>query len=95
MTDAARGPALPCLLPAIGPRYRGEASRFAVDRGTMFQGITLISVPVLPPAWEPLLILTGAGRSHDLEAEALEPLCRAMQSAAARLSESIRLLRLH
>ncbi len=67
---------------------------FAVDRGTMFQGITLISVPVLSPAWEPLLILTGAGRSHDLEAEALEPLCRAMQSAAARLSESIRLLRL-
>ncbi len=67
---------------------------FAVDRGTMFQGITLISVPVLSPAWEPLLILTGAGRSHDLEAEALEPLCRAMQSAAARLSESVRLLRL-
>ena len=67
---------------------------FAVDRGTMFQGITLISAPVLSPAWEPLLILTGAGRSHDLGAEALEPLCRAMQSAAARLSESIRLLRL-
>ena len=67
---------------------------FAVDRGTMFQGITLISVPVLSPAWEPLLILTGAGRSHDLEAEALEPLCRAMQSAAARLAESVRLLRL-
>jgi DNA-binding IclR family transcriptional regulator len=67
---------------------------FAVDRGTMFQGITLISVPVLSPAWEPLLILTAAGRSHDLEAEALDPLCRAMQSAAARLSESVRLLRL-
>jgi len=67
---------------------------FAVDRGTMFQGITLISVPVLSPAWEPLLILTGAGRSYDLEAEVLEPLCRAMQSAAARLSESGRLLRL-
>jgi hypothetical protein len=59
---------------------------------TMFQGITLISVRVLSPAWEPLLILTGAGRSHDLEA--LEPLCRAMQSAAARPSESVRLLRL-
>jgi IclR family transcriptional regulator, KDG regulon repressor len=67
---------------------------FAVDCGTMFQGITLISVPVLSPAWEPLLILTCAGRSHDLQAEALEPLCRAMQSAAARLSESVRLLRL-
>jgi DNA-binding IclR family transcriptional regulator len=67
---------------------------FAVDRGAMFRGITLVSVPVLSPAWEPLLILTAAGRSHDLEAEALEPLCRAMQSAAARLSESVRLLRL-
>jgi len=67
---------------------------FAVDRGTMFQGITLISVPVLSPAWEPLMILTGAGRSHDLEGEVLEPLCRAMQSAAARLSESVRLMRL-
>jgi DNA-binding IclR family transcriptional regulator len=67
---------------------------FAVDHGTMFQGITLISVPVLSPAWEPLLILTGAARSHDLESEALEPLCRAMQSAAARLSASVRLLRL-
>jgi DNA-binding IclR family transcriptional regulator len=67
---------------------------FAVDRGTMFQGITLISVPVLSPSWEPLLILTGAGRSHDLTADVLDPLCRAMQSAAARLSESVRLLRL-
>lgn len=67
---------------------------FAVDRGTMFQGITLISVPVLSPAWEPLLILTSAGRSHHLDAGALEPLCRAMQSAAARLSESVRLLHL-
>lgn len=67
---------------------------FAIDRGTMFQGITLISAPVLSPAWEPLLILTCAGRSHDLGDEALEPLCHAMQSAAARLSESVRLLRL-
>jgi DNA-binding IclR family transcriptional regulator len=67
---------------------------FAVDRGAMFQGITLVSVPVLSPSWEPLLILTAAGHSHDLDSEALEPLCRAMQSAAARLSESVRLLRL-
>jgi len=67
---------------------------FAVDRGAMFQGITLVSVPVLSPSWEPLLILTAAGHSHDLHAEALEPLCRAMQSAATRLSESVRLLRL-
>src|SRR5712691_1077907 len=67
---------------------------FAVDRGAMFQGITLVSVPVLSPSWELLLILTAAGQSHDLDAEALAPLSRAMQSAAARLSESVRLLRL-
>src|SRR5271156_2595596 len=67
---------------------------FAVDRGAMFQGITLVSVPVLSPSWELLLILTAAGHSHDLDAEALGALSRAMQSAAARLSESARLLRL-
>jgi DNA-binding IclR family transcriptional regulator len=76
---------------------RVEAARksgFAVDCGTMFQGITLLSVPVLSPSWELLLILTAAGHSHDLGGEALGPLSRAMQSAAARLSESVRLLRL-
>src|SRR6266851_9440978 len=67
---------------------------FAVDRGAMFQGITLVSVPVLSPSWELLLILTAAGQSHDLDAEALGLLSRALQSAAARLSESVRLLRL-
>ena len=67
---------------------------FAVDRGAMFQGITLVSMPVLSPSWELLLILTAAGHSHDLDAEALGALSRAMQSAAARLSESARLLRL-
>jgi DNA-binding IclR family transcriptional regulator len=67
---------------------------FAVDCGAMFQGITLVSVPVLSSTWELLLILTAAGHSHDLHAEALEALSRAMQSAAARLSESARLLRL-
>jgi DNA-binding IclR family transcriptional regulator len=67
---------------------------FAVDRGAMFQGITLVSVPVLSPAWELLLILTAAGHSHDLNDEALGALSRAMQSAATRLSESARLLRL-
>jgi DNA-binding IclR family transcriptional regulator len=67
---------------------------FAVDRGAMFQGITLLSVPVLAPSWELLLILTAAGHSHDLGTEALEALSRAMQSAATRLSESARLLRL-
>jgi DNA-binding IclR family transcriptional regulator len=66
----------------------------AVDRGTMFQGITLVSVPVLSSSWELLLILTAAGHSHHLDVEALGSLSRAMQSAAARLSESVRLLRL-
>jgi len=67
---------------------------FAVDCGAMFQGITLVSVPVLSPSWELLLILTAAGHSHDLDGKALDALSRAMQSAAARLSESARLLRL-
>jgi hypothetical protein len=65
----------------------------------MFQGITQISVPVLSasgpsPSWELLLILTAVGYSHDLDAAAIGPLSRAMQSAAGRLSESLRLLRL-
>ena len=69
-------------------------SGFVVDRGTMFQGITLLSAPVLSPSWQLLLILTAAGHVHDLDGEALGPLSRAMQLAAARLSESVRLLRL-
>jgi DNA-binding IclR family transcriptional regulator len=73
---------------------KARKAGFAVDRGAMFQGITLVSVPVLSPSWELLLILTAAGHSHDLDSEALAPVSRAMQSAAARLSESARLLRL-
>jgi len=69
-------------------------SGFAVDRGNMFRGITLVSVPVLSPSWELLLVLTAAGHSHDLDGDAVGPLARAMQSSAARLSESVRLLRL-
>src|ERR687883_747804 len=69
-------------------------SGFAADRGSMFRGITLVSVPVLSPSWELLLVLTAAGHSHDLEGDAVGPLSRAMQSAAARLSERVRLLRL-
>ena len=71
-----------------------KQSGVAVDRGTMFQGITQVSVPVLSPSWELLLILTAAGHSHDLGDAALGPLGRAMQSAAGRLSESVSLLRL-
>src|SRR5499426_4477291 len=67
---------------------------FAVDRGTMFQGITQVSVPVLSPSWELLLVLTAAGHAHDFDGDAVGPLSRAMQSAAARLSESVPLLRL-
>ena len=67
---------------------------FAVDQGTMFQGITQVSVPVLSPSWELLLVLTAAGHAHDVTGDAVGPLSRAMQSAAARLSESVHLLRL-
>jgi DNA-binding IclR family transcriptional regulator len=69
-------------------------SGFAADRGSMFRGITLVSVPVLSPSWELLLVLTAAGHSHELDGDAVGPLSRAMQSAATRLSESVRLLRL-
>ena len=67
---------------------------FAVDRGTMFRGVTLVSVPVLSPIWELLLILTAAGHSHDLDDEAVATLSRALQSAAGRLSNSLPILRL-
>ena len=71
-----------------------KQSGFAVDRGTMFRGVTLVSVPVLSPSWELLLILTGAGHSHDLGDDAVAALSRALQSAAGRLSDSLPLLRL-
>src|SRR5438270_12796168 len=47
---------------------------FAVDRGTMFQGITQVSVPVLAPSWELLLVLTAAGHAHDFNGDAVGPL---------------------
>lgn len=73
-----------------------EARRvgFAVDRDNMFRGITQVSVPVLSPSSKLLLVLTAAAHSHDIGIDAVGPLSRAMQSAAARLSESVRLLRL-
>lgn len=71
-----------------------KQSGFAVDRGSMFRGVTLVSVPVLSPSWELMLILTAAGHSHDLDDVAVGALSRAMQSAAARLSDSLPLLRL-
>jgi DNA-binding IclR family transcriptional regulator len=67
---------------------------FAVDRGTLFRGLTLVSVPVLSPSWELLLILTAAGHSHDLDEDAVAALSRALRSAADRLSDSLPLLRL-
>ena len=68
-------------------------SGFAVDRGAMFRGVTLVSVPILSPSWELLLILTAAGHSHDLGDDAVGALSRALQSAAGRLSDSLPLLR--
>lgn len=67
---------------------------FSVDRGAMFQGVTLVSVPVLSPSWELLLILTAAGHSHDLDDDALGALSRGLQAVAGRLSDSLPLLRL-
>jgi DNA-binding IclR family transcriptional regulator len=67
---------------------------FSVDRGTMFRGVTLVSVPVLSPSWELLLVLTAAGHSHDFDEEAVGVLSRALQSAAGRVSDSLPLLRL-
>ena len=61
------------VLSPISWRGSREAkqSGFAVDRGTMFRGVTLVSVPVLSPSWELLLILTAAGHSHDLDDDAV------------------------
>src|SRR5947209_7411998 len=56
-------------------------SGFAADRGSMFRGITLVSVPVLSPSWELLLVLTAAGPAHDLDGDACGPIRREMQSA--------------
>jgi DNA-binding IclR family transcriptional regulator len=71
-----------------------KASGFAVDRGAMFQGVTLVSVPVLSPSWELLLILTASGHSHDLDDGEVGALSRRLQAAAGRLSDSVPLLRL-
>lgn len=70
-----------------------KRSGFAVDRDTMFRGATLVSVPVLSPSSELLLILTATGNSRDLTADAVDALSRVLQSAAARLSDSLPLLR--
>ncbi|HVH79091.1 MAG TPA: IclR family transcriptional regulator [Stellaceae bacterium] len=67
---------------------------FAVDRGSMYRGVTLVSAPVLSTSWELLLILTAAGHSHDLDDETMAALSRALVSAAVRLSDSLPLLRL-
>ena len=56
------------------PASQKREAGFAVDRDNMFQGITLVSVPVLSPSSEPLLVLTAAGHSHDRHADALGPL---------------------
>ena len=76
---------------------RAEAAKqsgFAIDRGTMFRGVTQVSVPVLSPSWELSLILTAAGHTDDFDDEAVGGLSRALQSVAARLADSLPLLRL-
>jgi len=73
---------------------QAKQAGFAVDRGTMFRGVTLVSAPVLSRSWELLLILTATGHSHDPDDKAVATLSRALVSAAARLSDSLPLLRL-
>jgi DNA-binding IclR family transcriptional regulator len=84
----------PSFLEFLDQAKEAKHSGFAVDRGGMLQGVTLVSVPVLSPSWELLLTLTAAGYSHDLDHNAVSALCRAMQSTAGRLSDSLQLLRL-
>ncbi len=71
-----------------------KAAGFAVDRGTLYRDVTLVSVPVLSPTWDLLLILTAAGHPHDLDDDAVGALSRALQAVAGRLSDSLPLLRL-
>jgi DNA-binding IclR family transcriptional regulator len=71
-----------------------RAEGFAVDRGSMYRDATLVSVPVLSPTWELLLILTAAGHPRDLDGDAVVAVSHALQSAAARLSDNLPLLRL-
>jgi DNA-binding IclR family transcriptional regulator len=73
---------------------KAKEAGFAVDRGTLYRGVTLVSVPVLSPGWELLLILTAAGHSDELNADTVASLSRALQSAAGRLADSLPLLRL-
>jgi DNA-binding IclR family transcriptional regulator len=84
-------PSLPDFLTRV---KEARKAGFAMDRGTMFQGITQVSVPILSRSWELLLTITAAGHTHDLDGDRVAPLSRAMQFAAAQLSESMRLIRL-
>jgi DNA-binding IclR family transcriptional regulator len=84
----------PSFAEFLGRVKEAKQAGFSVDRGSMYRGVTLVSVPVLSPSWEVLLILTAAGHSHDLDHKAERMLSRALQSAAGRLSDSLPLLRL-
>jgi DNA-binding IclR family transcriptional regulator len=84
----------PTFADFLGQVKEAKQAGFAVDRGTMYRGVTLVSVPVLSTSWKLLLILTAAGHLHDLDDEAVAALSRALVSAAARLSDSLPLLRL-
>jgi DNA-binding IclR family transcriptional regulator len=84
----------PSFADFLAAAKQAKEAGFAIDRSTMFQGTTLVSVPVLSPSWELVLIVTAAGQSHDLAEDTIATLSRDMLSAAGRISESIRLLRL-
>jgi DNA-binding IclR family transcriptional regulator len=63
---------------------------FAVDRGTMLQGIAQVSGPVLSSSWERLRVLTAAGHAHDFDGGAA---FRERAIAASRVISSIMRLR--
>ena len=74
-------------------RVQEARTRASRSIAASVQGITQVAVPVLSPSWELLLVLTAA-HSHDVANDDIGPLSRALQTAAGRLSESVRLLRL-
>ena len=83
------------LYVTVGRQYPGPVGASGVIIGAFGSGNeTELEALFLSPSWELLLVLTAAGHAHDVDGDAVGPLSRTMQSAAARLSESARLLRL-
>jgi len=67
---------------------------FAVDRGNMFNGLTQVSVPIVDRSGRLRLILTAVGHNVDLDEARLADLARDLGGNSARVTQSLRLLRL-